>query len=67
MGCLYFLENLRFPVVDKLMLIVTQLGEETAFPVAGPVWPTSFRRFSKETLNKSSATDQRIFCSSRAV
>lgn len=46
MGCLYFLENLRFPVVDKLMLIVTQLGEETAFLVAGLVWPMSFRRFS---------------------
>ena len=37
MGLLYFLENLRFPVLDKLMLIVTQLGEETAFLVAAMI------------------------------
>lgn len=37
MGLLYFLENLRFPALDKLMLIVTQLGEETAFLVAAMI------------------------------
>jgi len=31
MGVLYFLENLRMPVVNELMLAITTLGEETAF------------------------------------
>lgn len=31
MGFLYFLESIRFPVFDKVMLLITQLGEETAF------------------------------------
>ena len=34
MEFLYFLEGLRTPVLDKLMLAVTTLGEETAFLVA---------------------------------
>lgn len=33
MEVLYFLENIRQPFLDKLMLAVTQLGEETAFLV----------------------------------
>ena len=33
MGLLYFLEKLRVPVLNELMLLVTQLGEETAFLV----------------------------------
>lgn len=33
MQFLYFLEKLRTPLVDKLMLLITQLGEETAFLV----------------------------------
>lgn len=33
MGFLYILENIRFSVLDKLMLMVTHLGEETAFLV----------------------------------
>lgn len=37
MGVLYFLENLRFPAMDKLMLIITRLGEETAFLVAAMI------------------------------
>ena len=37
MKLLYFLENLRFPVMDKLMLLITQLGEETAFLVAAMI------------------------------
>ena len=37
MSLLYFLESLRFPAMDKLMLIVTQLGEETAFLVAAMI------------------------------
>lgn len=31
MEFLYFLENLRVPILNKLMLLVTHLGEETAF------------------------------------
>ena len=31
MEFLYFLENIRFPLLDTLMLYITQLGEETAF------------------------------------
>lgn len=34
MSLLYFLESLRFPALDKFMLLITQLGEETAFLVA---------------------------------
>ena len=34
MGFLYFLEKLRFPILDEIMLLVTQFGEETAFLVA---------------------------------
>ena len=33
MGFLYFLENLRFPFLDRFLLLITQLGEETAFLV----------------------------------
>ena len=33
MEFLYFLEKLRTPIVDKFMLLITQLGEETAFLV----------------------------------
>ena len=33
MDFLYLLENIRIPVLDKLMLLVTHLGEETAFLV----------------------------------
>ena len=31
MEFLYLLENIRFPLLDKLMLLITSLGEETAF------------------------------------
>lgn len=34
MEFLYFLEELRTPIIDHFMLIITQLGEETAFLVA---------------------------------
>lgn len=34
MEVLYFLEKLRVPVLDELMLLVTRFGEETAFLVA---------------------------------
>lgn len=34
MQFLYFLEQLRNPVLDKAMLLITQLGDETAFLVA---------------------------------
>lgn len=33
MDFLYLLESIRFPALDKLMLLVTHLGEETAFLV----------------------------------
>lgn len=33
MEFLYFLENIRFPLLDKLMLLITALGDETAFLV----------------------------------
>jgi len=33
MEFLYFLENIRVPVLNELMLLITQLGEETAFLV----------------------------------
>lgn len=31
MGLLYFLESIRVPFIDAIMLYITQLGEETAF------------------------------------
>lgn len=31
MNFLYLLEGIRFPILDKIMLLITQLGEETAF------------------------------------
>ena len=31
MDFLYLLESIRFPLLDKLMLLITSLGEETAF------------------------------------
>lgn len=34
MEFLYLLENIRFPLLDKLMLLITALGEETAFLAA---------------------------------
>ena len=34
MGLLYFLEKIRFPMLNDVMLLITQLGEETAFLVA---------------------------------
>ena len=34
MQILYFLESIRMPVLDTVMLLVTKLGEETAFLVA---------------------------------
>ena len=37
MGCLYLLENIRFPLLNELMLLITQLGEETAFLVAAMI------------------------------
>ena len=33
MGFLYLLEQLRFPLLNELMLLITRLGEETAFLV----------------------------------
>ena len=37
MGFLYFLEGIRFPLLDKIMLAVTTMGEETAFLVAAMI------------------------------
>ena len=37
MNVLYFLESIRTPAIDWLMLLVTQLGEETAFLVTALV------------------------------
>ncbi len=34
MGVLYFLEEIRMPVLNECMLLITKLGEETAFLVA---------------------------------
>ncbi len=34
MKFLYFMESLRLPVLDEMMLLITKLGEETAFLVA---------------------------------
>ena len=35
MKLLYLLEKIRLPGVNELMLLVTRLGEETAFLVLG--------------------------------
>ena len=37
MEFLYFLENLRFPLLDQFMLLITKLGEETAFLAAAMI------------------------------
>jgi len=37
MKLLYLLEGLRFPAMDKIMLLITNLGEETAFLVAAMI------------------------------
>ena len=37
MGILYFLESIRMPGLNELMLLVTKLGEETAFLVAARI------------------------------
>ena len=34
MGVLYFLESIRVPGLNEFMLLITQLGDETAFLVA---------------------------------
>jgi len=37
MEFLYMLESIRFPILNELMLLITRLGEETAFLVAAMV------------------------------
>ena len=37
MKFLYLLESIRFPLLDELMLLITQLGEETAFLAAAMI------------------------------
>lgn len=37
MGILYFLESIRMPGLNELMLLITKLGEETAFLVAAMI------------------------------
>ena len=46
MGILYALESIRFPALDTLMLLLTRLGEETAFLVIALVifWCVDKRR-----------------------
>ncbi len=46
MKVLYFLESIRFPFLDELMLLITRLGEETAFLAAALVifWCVDKRR-----------------------
>ena len=46
MEFLYFLEKTRLPVLNELMLLITRLGEETAFLVIGLIlfWCVSKRR-----------------------
>ncbi len=46
MELLYFLERIRVPVLSELMLLITKLGEETAFLVIGLIlfWCVSKRR-----------------------
>lgn len=46
MGFLYFLEKIRIPGLNEFMLVITTLGEETAFLVIGLIlfWCTSKRQ-----------------------
>lgn len=46
MGVLYWLESIRFPVLNEIMLAVTLLGEETAFLVLAMIffWCVDKRR-----------------------
>jgi len=46
MGILYFLESIRLPVLDEIMLLITGLGEETVFLVAALIvfWCVDKRR-----------------------
>ena len=46
MGVLYFLESIRMPGLNELMLLVTKLGEETAFLAAALIlyWCVDKRR-----------------------
>lgn len=46
MRLLYFLEKIRMPVLNEFMLLITQLGEETAFLVAALIvfWCVDKRR-----------------------
>ena len=46
MALLYFLEDIRVPVLNEFMLLITQLGEETAFLVVALVmfWCVDKRR-----------------------
>lgn len=46
MGLLYLLEKIRFPALNELMLLVTSLGEETAFLVIALIvfWCVDKRR-----------------------
>ena len=37
MELLYVLEGMRHPVLDEIMLLITRLGEETAFLVTALV------------------------------
>ena len=46
MSLLYFFEKIRIPGLNELMLLITKLGEETAFLVIGLIlfWCVSKRR-----------------------
>ena len=46
MGFLYFLESIRIPGINEFMLLITQLGEETAFLVTALIlfWCVSKKR-----------------------
>ena len=46
MGLLYLLEKIRFPLLNDLMLLITRLGEETAFLVLALIvfWCVDKRR-----------------------
>ena len=46
MEFLYILEKIRIPVLNEFMLLITKLGEETAFLVVGLImfWCVSKRR-----------------------
>ena len=37
MGFLYFLEGIRMPFLNEIMLLITQFGEETAFLVTAMI------------------------------